>query len=115
MFLCVGSNKIVADSLGCITGELLYRYYNINNIVIGNSKNATINCSIPKFKEEQLNITFDCGVDDFFINANRKLHQQLLKYKIPHDYTERPGRHLHPYWKNSIRYHLIYFHNIFSK
>lgn len=46
LFLCVGSNKIVADSLGCITGELLYRYYNINNIVIGNIYNPIISTNI---------------------------------------------------------------------
>ncbi|MBQ7855043.1 MAG: esterase family protein [Muribaculaceae bacterium] len=63
----------------------------------------------------QLNIIVDCGVDDFFINANRKLHQELLKYNIPHDYTERPGRHVYPYWKNSIRYQLLYFHNVFTQ
>ena len=78
-------------------------------------KSHTVISLVPQLRPNQVNIIIDCGVDDFFINANRKLHQQLLKYKIPHDYTERPGRHVHPYWKNSIRYHLIYFHNIFSK
>ena len=78
-------------------------------------KSHTVISLVPQLRPNQVNIIIDCGVDDFFINANRKLHQQLLKYKIPHDYTERPGRHVNPYWKNSIRYHLIYFHNIFSK
>lgn len=78
-------------------------------------KKHTVLSLVPSLKPNQLNIIIDCGVDDFFIEANRELHNALLKYKIPHDYTERPGRHVHPYWKNSIRYHLIYFHNIFTK
>lgn len=78
-------------------------------------KAHTVLTLVPQLKPNQINIIVDCGVDDFFIAANRELHQELLKYNIPHDYTERPGRHVHPYWKNSIRYHLIYFHNVFSK
>lgn len=70
---------------------------------------------VKDLKPEQLNIIFDCGVDDFFIGVNRELNEELLKYNIPHDYTERPGRHSHPYWRNSIRYHLQYFYDIFNK
>lgn len=70
---------------------------------------------IPNLKPGQLNLIIDCGVDDFFIGVNREFHQELLKHKIPHDYTERPGRHTHPYWQNSLRYHLLYFHEVFSK
>lgn len=70
---------------------------------------------VPKLKPNELNIVVDCGVDDFFIGVNRELHEELLKYNIPHDYTERPGRHTHPYWRNSLRHHLLYFHEIFNK
>lgn len=70
---------------------------------------------IPNLKPGELNLVIDCGVDDFFIGVNREFHQELLKYKIPHDYTERPGRHTHPYWQNSLRHHLLYFHEIFTK
>lgn len=70
---------------------------------------------IPTLKPGQLNLVIDCGVDDFFIGVNREFHQELLKYKIPHDYTERPGRHTHPYWQNSLRHHLLYFHEVFNK
>lgn len=93
----------------------MYRRLGDRDTNMGVWKSHTVISLVPQLRPNQVNIIIDCGVDDFFINANRKLHQQLLKYKIPHDYTERPGRHVHPYWKNSIRYHLIYFHNIFSK
>lgn len=70
---------------------------------------------ISTLKPGQLNLVIDCGVDDFFIGVNREFHEELLKHKIPHDYTERPGRHTHPYWRNSLRHHLLYFHEIFNK
>ena len=60
-------------------------------------------------KPNQLNIIFDCGVSDFFIDVNRSLHQVLLSNKIDHDYTERPGGHNKAYWSNSIDYQLQFF------
>lgn len=78
-------------------------------------KDHTVITLVKNLKSGQLNITFDCGVDDFFIGVNRELHEEMLKYKIPHDYSERPGKHSHSYWKNSIRYHLQYFYDIFNK
>lgn len=75
----------------------------------------TVISLVPTLQPGQLNIIFDCGVDDFFIEINRELNEELLKYNIPHDYSERPGKHSHAYWKNSIRYHLQYFHDIFIK
>ncbi len=58
-------------------------------------------------------IIIDCGIDDIFYEVNKNLHQKLLKYKIPHDYTERPGGHTWGYWKNSIEYQLLFFHRNF--
>lgn len=78
-------------------------------------ENYTVINLVKDLNPGQLNIIFDCGIDDFFIGVNRELHEELLKYNIPHDYTERPGRHTHPYWKNSIRYHLQFFHDIFNE
>lgn len=67
-----------------------------------------------KLKPGQLNITFDCGNDDFFAQVNRDLHAVLLKAGVPHNYTERPGRHTHAYWANSILYHLLFFNEAFA-
>jgi S-formylglutathione hydrolase FrmB len=33
---------------------------------------------VPQLKPGQLNIIFDCGVDDFFFEVNNELHQALL-------------------------------------
>ena len=63
----------------------------------------------------QINIIFDCGKDDFFAAVNDSLHQVLLRQGIDHDYTSRPGKHSHAYWRNSILYHLLYFNQAFKK
>jgi S-formylglutathione hydrolase FrmB len=70
---------------------------------------------IDKYPKDSLAITFDCGVDDFFYPDNRELHEKMLRLKIPHDYSERPGKHSWDYWANSIQYHLLFFRNYFNR
>ena len=70
---------------------------------------------VPTLKPGMLNITVDCGTDDFFAGVNRELHRRLLDACIPHDYAERPGGHSHAYWANSIRYHLLFFNEVFRR
>lgn len=70
---------------------------------------------VPTLKPGELNIVIDCGTDDFFAPVNRQLHTSLLEAGIPHDYTERPGKHTHIYWANSILYHLLFFNEAFKK
>ena len=77
--------------------------------------NSTVISLVPTLKPGQLNIIFDCGVDDFFFNVNNNLHDALLQAKIPHDYITRPGGHTHQYWRNAILYQLQYFNDRFGK
>ncbi len=70
---------------------------------------------LSQLKPGQLNITIDCGVDDFFADVNRNLHKNLLEAGIQHDYTERPGKHNWPYWTNSVLYHILFFNEAFKK
>ena len=74
----------------------------------------TVATMVPKFKNAGLNITFDCGAEDFFAEVNNNLHAALLEAGVPHDYTSRPGAHTFQYWANSILYHLLYFNNVFN-
>lgn len=69
---------------------------------------------IARIKPGDLNLIIDCGIDDFFAGINDDFHKALIAAKIPHDYIVRPGRHSHDYWRNSIRYHILFFHNVFS-
>lgn len=75
----------------------------------------TVAGMVPQIKEAGINITFDCGSKDFFADVNEQLHQALLKADVPHDYTSRPGKHSHAYWRNSIMYHLLFFNEKFNK
>lgn len=47
-------------------------------------------------------IHFDCGLDDFCLSWNRKLHDHLDKFKISHTYEEHPGNHNWNYWNKGI-------------
>ncbi len=65
-----------------------------------------------KLKANGLALIFDIGVDDFLIDTNRDLHQQLLANQTPHDYTERPGGHSWGYWENALPYQLLFFDKV---
>lgn len=76
-------------------------------------KNTVINL-IHLLDGLNLSLIFDCGVDDFFYGVNKKMHQLLVERNIPHDYTERPGKHNWEYWANSIKYQMIFFDSFFN-
>ena len=62
-----------------------------------------------------LKIIFDCGKEDFFADVNKQLHEKLIIEGVPHEYTVRPGKHNWDYWRNSIKYHLLYFDDFFGR
>ena len=66
-------------------------------------------------EKNKLKLIIDCGVDDFFIDVNRKLHDKMLTLKINHDYIERPGKHNIDYWENSLKFQLLFFNNFFKE
>lgn len=70
--------------------------------------------SITRQQTENLGLIIDCGVDDFFLEGNRALHQKLVDLKIPHAYQEREGGHTWDFWKQSVRYHLYFFRGLFN-
>ena len=52
---------------------------------------------------------FDCGSNDFLIEASRLLHRQLTEDGIPHAYEEFPGIHDWPYWHTHLADSLRFF------
>lgn len=76
-------------------------------------KNTVINL-VHLLDGKNLKILFDCGVDDFFYDANVRLHKKLIQRNIPHDYIERPGGHTNKYWRNSIKYQMLFFSEFFK-
>jgi len=75
----------------------------------------TVMRQVELLKNKQLAIIIDCGIDDFFMPMNRALHEKLLQLKIDHDYIERSGGHNHAYWRSSIDFQMLFFHQFFQK
>ena len=71
--------------------------------------------NVHRFIFSGIDLAIDCGVDDFFIDSNRALHQRLLDLRIAHDYSERPGGHTWEYWDNAIRYQALFFADGFAR
>lgn len=76
-------------------------------------KNTVINLT-HLLQPDSLKFVIDCGSDDFFYEVNCNLHAKLLKEGIPHDFYSRPGGHTWSYWRNSIKYQMLFFHNCFT-
>ena len=70
---------------------------------------------VEHYPKDSLAIIFDCGQDDFLFAANRRMHEKMVKLKIPHDYIERPGTHNWAYWANAVKFQLLFFRNYFGK
>jgi S-formylglutathione hydrolase FrmB len=65
-------------------------------------------------KNAKLALIIDCGYDDTLVlKDNIRFHKKLLKNKIPHDFTLRPGEHTIAYWGASIDYHILFFARYF--
>ncbi|MDD2474552.1 MAG: alpha/beta hydrolase family protein [Dysgonamonadaceae bacterium] len=62
-----------------------------------------------------LEITIDCGIEDFFYDANVRLHNELNYRNIPHTFISRPGKHNWDFWRISVKYHALFFNEYFNK
>jgi S-formylglutathione hydrolase FrmB len=80
-----------------------------------NWEKNTVIYQLYLLKNEKLAMIIDCGVNDFFIDVNRKLHEKMLYLNIKHDYIERPGGHSWEYWNNALQYQVLFFDNFFRK
>jgi S-formylglutathione hydrolase FrmB len=54
--------------------------------------------SLSKSVNPRPKLKFDCGVDDFLIDANRDFHTHLEEIGYEHEYAEFPGDHNWAYW-----------------
>lgn len=97
-----GKQYGMAKLLGDTTNKALYRSYSIMG-------------EMEKYPKDSLAIIMDCGTEDFILEMSRAAHQKMLALKIPHDYTERPGKHDWQYWGTAIEYQLLYFRNYFNR
>lgn len=77
------------------------------------NKRSIVNM-IATCAKDSFAIIMDCGINDFFFNVNKTLHEKMLQLKIPHDFIIRPGEHNWPYWSNAIQYQLVFFSRFFK-
>jgi S-formylglutathione hydrolase FrmB len=82
---------------------------------LNNWKNYSVVHVVEHYPKDSLAIMIDCGISDFFYKDNRALHEKLVKLNVPHDYVERPGKHEWPYWRNAIKYQLLFFRDYFDR
>lgn len=54
-------------------------------------------------------LRFDCGTEDQLIEPNKKLHNDLVQFGIPHVYEEYPGAHTWDYWHEHLADTLRFF------
>lgn len=67
--------------------------------------------NLDKLTDKKFNIIISCGDKDFFIDINRELHEKMLESGIKHTYIERPGGHSWDYWRDEIKFQLLFFSN----
>lgn len=79
-----------------------------------NWENYTVTNMVHMLKPNALKIIIDCGSEDFFFKVNCEFHDKLMAAKIPHDFYVRPGVHNWDYWRNSIKYQMLFFSNYFN-
>lgn len=72
------------------------RYAGSQHDLLVHAKAAKKAGNLPK-------IRIDCGKEDFLIEVNRKVHGQLQRAEIPHEYDEYPGTHNWEYWDTHIQ------------
>lgn len=55
-------------------------------------------------------LRIDCGTEDHLLADNRKVHQELKRMRVAHEYAELPGGHTWDYWdlhvRDAIRFHM---------
>lgn len=110
---------------GSMSGALVIEYitkgYNMQKLLgdtIANKRlyhDYSIMKEMETYPKDSLAIIIDCGIEDNILKMSRMTHEKMLALKIPHDYTERPGKHNWNYWANAVQYQLLFFRNYFDK
>lgn len=75
----------------------------------------TVITQLYKIKPNSLKIIIDCGINDFFFEVNKRLHEEMVYRNIPHDFIVRPGAHNAEYLHNAVDYQMMFFSKFFYK
>lgn len=60
-------------------------------------------------------IIFDCGIDDFAYKVNKKFYEKCLELKVKATFISQPGNHNKDYWKESVKYHFVFFNRMVNE
>lgn len=71
--------------------------------------NSSVLEVLVRHREQLPPIRFDCGTEDILLEHNRRLHAELLRAGVPHEYLEFPGGHEWPYWEKHLEDTLRFF------
>jgi S-formylglutathione hydrolase FrmB len=74
-------------------------------------ESTAVKNNLEKFQNKKFNIIISCGSEDFFIDINRELHEKMVSAGIKHAYFERSGKHNWDYWREEIKFQLLFFKN----
>ncbi len=116
LFLSAGSTSGVMDlsyssarhtSLSRLLGD-----YKSNRLLFDNY--SPVNC-LKNIEGSGRYIFFDCGTEDYLYECNNTFRKKCDELKIKATYISRPGDHNGTYWKESIRCHFDFFHNLIKK
>ncbi|MBB1283939.1 esterase family protein [Flavisolibacter sp. BT320] len=105
---------------GALTIEYITRGYHVERR-LGDTANKeryrdySILKQMEQYPKDSIEIIIDCGTEDFVVQMNRMAHQKMLELKIPHEYTERPGKHDWAYWAKAVQFQLLFFRNYFNR
>ena len=58
-----------------------------------------------------LKLIIDCDMENFLLISTENCTKKMVTLKIENDYIERPGKHNIGYWKNSLKFKLLFFSN----
>jgi len=77
-------------------------------------KENTIVNMLHLLTPNSLALIIDCGTADFFYKLNCELHEKMLNMNISHTFISRSGTHDWNYWKNAVKYHILFMSEFFE-
>jgi len=63
---------------------------------------------------DQMALSIECGLQDPFLEGNRRVHNRLLLRRVNHVYTERPGGHDRPTFARALEHQLLFLSDFFG-
>lgn len=64
---------------------------------------ALVEQAMCRYPTERPRLSLDCGLQDDFLEINRRFDAHLTFLGYPHTYREMPGYHTWPYWDRAFR------------